>query len=89
MHFFSFFDRSAQEQEDDYEIKETDRCSADGGRDGMLHFSGKCTCGGKFKSECGGAYANTTQNTTPTAAIPRASRERPAPMNIRTIAIRK
>ncbi len=35
-------------------IKETDRCSADGGRDGMLHFSSKCTGGGKFKSECGG-----------------------------------
>ena len=28
---FAFFDRPAQEQEDDYEIKETDRCSADGG----------------------------------------------------------
>ena len=49
---FAFFDRPAQEQEDDYEIKETDRCPADGGRDGMLHFAGKCTGGGKFKSKC-------------------------------------
>ena len=32
MRFFAFFDRSAQEQEDDYEIKETDRCPADVGR---------------------------------------------------------
>ena len=51
---FAFFDRPAQEQEDDYEIKKTDRCSADGGRDGMLHFAGKCTGGGKLKSKCGG-----------------------------------
>ena len=54
MRFFAFFDRSAQEQEDDYEIKETDRCPADGGRDGMLHSAGKCTGGGKFSSKCRG-----------------------------------